>query len=513
MKLTNILSNLNILFSISIFLFCECRHSIEEENVINQDLIDKNGLIYDVIIIGSGAGGIGAAYALKNSGLNVLLIDKNAQIGGTHINAWVNVLAETVPPVFLDSVINKAITRGYAKYVDANYQNIEPLHEVSYNLTYLPQRYTNGKPDMSMAIVFDIDGLVSIYKEDILGKIDILLNSEFIDVVDYSSNGLVSTIILKSTIGFDKGVVSAKYFIDCTDGQLIRKINNIEGKDFYVGEDSQTQYLSSYGFTEYNSASISNNNYINYPSLIYQLTKGSENLESVQANYINDALIYENPNNILYVNPVSLLQVSGKDVLINGEKKSYDILYSRSKEHWKNLKYGNNPRFQMWDLSTMRFSGTAPMLGIRETYRIACEKMLNENMLYIRINSNNYNPSNSLDKIIAIGTHIIDIHGATNIDVATINSGIQPYGVPFGCIVPKNLKNVLIASRASGMTHIAAASFRLTKNIMCLGYAAGKTIEIANRYNTMDVRNIPVDSLLKEIKILETIQKIESMMQ
>jgi hypothetical protein len=29
----------------------------------------------------------------------------------------------------------------------------------------------------------------------------------------------------------------------------------------------------------------------------------------------------------------------------------------------------------------------------------------------------------------------------------------------------------------------------------------------------MDVRNIPVDSLLKEIKILETIQKIESMMQ
>ena len=54
--------------------------------------MEKNDLI---VVIGAGAGAIGVAYALKDLGKHVLIIDEQPYIGGTHVNAWVNVHAAT----------------------------------------------------------------------------------------------------------------------------------------------------------------------------------------------------------------------------------------------------------------------------------------------------------------------------------------------------------------------------------------------------------------------------------
>ena len=45
--------------------------------------------LYDVCIVGGGAGGIGAAFALRNSGLKVSLIERESCLGGTHIKAYI----------------------------------------------------------------------------------------------------------------------------------------------------------------------------------------------------------------------------------------------------------------------------------------------------------------------------------------------------------------------------------------------------------------------------------------
>lgn len=102
--------------------------------------------------------------------------------------------------------------------------------------------------------------------------------------------------------------------------------------------------------------------------------------------------------------------------------------------------------------------------------------MLNELALSKLVTpSNIMSLSDPLDSIIAIGNHAVDIHGKSNINQANIK--IVPYGVPYGCIIPLGLDNVFIACRASGFTHIAAASFRLTRNIMQIGYVAGKACQ------------------------------------
>ena len=59
------------------------------------NVMKKNNLI---VVIGAGAGAIGVAYALKDLNKQVLIIDEQPYIGGTHVNAWVNVHAATPAP-------------------------------------------------------------------------------------------------------------------------------------------------------------------------------------------------------------------------------------------------------------------------------------------------------------------------------------------------------------------------------------------------------------------------------
>lgn len=511
-KRSSLLTYCSILsLTILFLLFSACKEEIEipKVHVPNEELIVRNNSSYDIVILGAGAGGIGAAYALKDSGLKVLLIDRMGRIGGTHINAWINVFAESVPPVFFKSIVERAFQRGLAKYVDSSYQDFVLPLAPSYNSTYLPSRFTSKRIGYASSIYFDVEGLLEIYREDFIGKIDILLNSEFVDIVK-CSEGKLSSIKLKSSIGDDMAIINANFFIDCTDGQIVRKISKVEGEDFFLGEDAKSRYLESYGFSEMNSVDV-NTRFLSAPTLIYRLERGSENLNKVKVNFAPDALIYGNQNgSSFYVNSVHYLGIQGIEVINNGEISVYNTLSSRTLSHWRAVKEANRERFKIFNLRDLRFSDNAPMLGVRETYRIACERMLNENSLYNKLTINNYNSPNILEKVIAIGSHSVDIHGNRGVNALAISKRIKPYGVPFGCIIPKKLKNVLIASKASGMTHIAASSFRLNKNIMNLGYAAGKAALLAHKYRVEDVRDIPGDELLLEIEILKTLQYIEN---
>ena len=61
--------------------------------------------------------------------------------------------------------------------------------------------------------------------------------------------------------------------------------------------------------------------------------------------------------------------------------------------------------------------------------------------------------------------------------------------------IPKQYKNLLVASRGAGLTHIAASSFRLTKNMMQLGWAAGWAAILLNENELDDFRDVDVETL------------------
>lgn len=425
---------------------------------------------HDVVIIGAGAGGIGVAYALANSGRSVLMIDCNSEIGGTHINGWVNVHASTPAPPFLKKIITGMLKDNTAKYINSDYHDFRPSDSICYDMSLLHSKY--HKTGKEINICFVPQKLLENYQADLKqGGIEIRTEILFQKVILFRDEQ-VQSIEVYDLATRKTEVLEADVFIDCSADSVL--IGSCGGKR-YVGLDARDRYLAEYGFIEEHNRSLKDNpSELNYPTLMYRVATGKDsNLPSPE--YCDDALLYEDNCKYVYVNTVSYLGMTGVDAM-NDKDKVYAELSKRVYSHWAKIKSGKNSRCAYFHLKDKRFISAAPILGIRETYRTSCERMLNENSFYEQISSQRLTGKSNLDTPIAVGNHSVDIHGGSGGDVDTdfINSHMKPYGVPYGCLVPKGFTNVLVASRGAGFTHIAAASFRLNKDIMQLGWAAGK---------------------------------------
>ena len=101
---------------------------------------------------------------------------------------------------------------------------------------------------------------------------------------------------------------------------------------------------------------------------------------------------------------------------------------------------------------TWTISGIAPRIGVRETRRILGDYVLNENDCQAGVANQKHKD------IIAITDHSVDIHGRKG-RLYELPNG--PYGVPYRCLLPRGVQNLMIASRAASFSHIAASSCRL----------------------------------------------------
>lgn len=82
--------------------------------------------------------------------------------------------------------------------------------------------------------------------------------------------------------------------------------------------------------------------------------------------------------------------------------------------------------------------------------------------------------------------------------------------IPYESLVPVVFKNVLVGSRCFGCSHIAQASFRLTKVMMSIGYACGHTMAQCVAGWLTDVRNVNIATLQTDIKINELMDTIRT---
>lgn len=154
---------------------------ISEKALFLQDLTAPNMHGYDVCIVGGGAGGIGAAYALKDSGLKVCLIEREASLGGTHINAYIQEWLPTPAAPFIKTLV----------------ENNSSIFTISgaggdYNKTL----YWNYKTQLRKGqIQFDRLRLSELYYDELSPTIDIFLNTELTDA--YANDGICEYITAK----------------------------------------------------------------------------------------------------------------------------------------------------------------------------------------------------------------------------------------------------------------------------------------------------------------------------
>jgi len=170
------------------------------------------------------------------------------------------------------------------------------------------------------------------------------------------------------------------------------------------------------------------------------------------------------PNGDCNINMLPTME--GADLLALGRERAYAECRRRVYCHWHFLQT-HFPEFQYFRLQTI-----FPLLGIRESSRTLCEKMLTENDI-LRTLRKQDDPD-----IVAIADHALDRHG----EGGGCPEVAFPYGIPYRCLIPKGMGNLLIACRAAGFSSIAASSARLSRTMLQLGQAAGNAVALAKTH-------------------------------
>ena len=446
---------------------------------------------YDVVILGAGSGGMGAAYALIDSGYRVAIIDRLSYLGGNSTNAGVSTWIQSAIPKHIQQICDDLSIDVSNSWLRSEFANT-------------PQ---NG-------YVIPTETLANKYKQDLNGKIDTYLNAEFICVGDrYNRN--INYIFVR----LEDGTVckfSARIFIDASgDGVMCRSSNNI---GWYVGRDPKELYNEESAQVTVNE---SNRFRLNEPSLFYRMKYGLDDTgtldkcTTVYATYEEDGSTikdiikpdyiyqdgYKDSEDI--VNPMAGLGWDDYNISLRMDGKTLTELYKqRTIEHCKYIKLGlkkaqqqGSATFGVYntDFLNYGYKETLDYVGIRETYRIKCDYMMRQSDLSILLTSKNVESNH----YIAESSHIIDSHmrsGLVDIDVFN-DTKLRPCGIKYEAIIPYKLNNVLIASRCYGASQIFASASRVNGTIAAIGQAAGYAAKIFLEDDLYDVRNVSITKL------------------
>ena len=478
----------------------------------------------NVCIIGAGSAGIAAAYALRNTGHKVIIIDDNQMLGGTAVNGWVQTWIEGINPPYLANLLRRM---GFSD------------NEIQESI--LPPRFKKNSKSGCLSIPFRKLG--NFYEQDMRDSenITLLLGYNIVEVCSKTkaSNGKwsVNEITVCQIETGKELCICADYFIDSTgDGVLCRLVCPNEGKDYFIGEDPYSRFKETLmPIDKKNGVEIYDPTHLNEPSLFYEVQPNAKDDKEILDKV--DTVMLENGNiikpdylstdgyaNRLFLNPMTGLGITGYDVVRATNKQTiYKEACKRHLEHWKYVKLSLMNTFDpcrhkesdfmrgySFDQRNWNYTGQyAPMLGVRESYRINCDYMLRQVDLTIKISSVD------LKRYIACGSHSVDFHTWKSIkreDVSRFNNeNLVPSGIPYDCLLPIGLNNVLIACRAFGASHIALAARRVNKDMAQLGWAAGFAVKQCLDNTHVNLRNINVGYLQEESGFSENVKLLESL--
>lgn len=117
-------------------------------------------------------------------------------------------------------------------------------------------------------------------------------------------------------------------------------------------------------------------------------------------------------------------------------------------------------------------SQVGAQIGVRETRRIDGEYALQVGDVI---------EGRSFDDVIARSGYPIDIHDPSGKGVtAAWVKGDGAYDIPYRCLLPKRIDNLLVAGRCISTTHEALATTRLSPSCMATGQAAGTAAAMAS---------------------------------
>ncbi len=397
---------------------------------------------YDVIVAGAGPAGVTAAIAAGRAGMKTLLLDQCGCLGGMWTSGLVNPLfdfrrKQGIIREIVDTLAEKSQFGGFGNSC-FQYEYMKCL----------------------------LDDMV----KD--AGVDVLLNTFVARAI--AEEGTVRGVVTENKDG--RRAYFSEVVIDCTGDADIAES---AGAECLVGRagDGAVQAITLM-FT------IGNVHYKqNDCNQLYNLF-----LDAMAKTGAHYDCPYERPYIIQIPNSntaaVQLTHVRGADVL--SAKALSDALSEGRRQAIMAVEFmkANIPEFK--DIELLQ---TAPLMGVRESRRIVGEYTLTAEDLI----AGKQFEDGLFDALFNMDVHEPDSRGQNCTHLT------KPYQVPYRCLIPKHIKNLLVAGRCISGTHEAMASYRVTGSCSAMGEAAGYAAAEAVRQNK-DLRLVSVEEIKKNQK-------------
>ena len=422
----------------------------------------------DVLVAGGGPAGVAAAIAAAREGAATLLVERFGYLGGMATAALVPCWAP-----FSDK--EKLVVRGLL---------LEVVREMI-------ERTPHLKAEQYAWVPIDFELLKRILDRRVAeAGAEVLLLTQLADV--RADRGAVREALILNAAGLS--AVRAKVFIDATgEGELVARA----GGAFELGQpDTGELQPTTPCFV---LANVDTDKYFAWQEAI----PGRQNLRDAvaAAKAAGDLDIPETHGVIIRCSPtrlgINFSHVYDVDATDPARLSAAMVEGRRLARHLGDFLVKYCPGCEGGELVQ-----TGGIIGIRESRRIVGE---------YRLVLDDYMARRHFDDEIALNSYYLDLH-YSKADWQRYAAGEftwqdrgKPYGpgdshgIPFGCLIPRGLTNVLAAGRCASSDRFVQGAIRVMPTCMAMGEAAGAAAAMAVA-GDHDVRGVDVHALREKLR-------------
>ncbi len=435
----------------------------------------------DVLVVGGGPSGLGAALGAANAGAHIILAERYGFLGG-------NATAALVMPLM-------------------SFHTQKPEPEIKGATTLLPTDHGPGEPVVAGALTTLLDRLVraggaispslqtgyvvpfdpEVFKLVALQLLDeagvyFLFHAFASDII---SDPGVKGVVFETKSG--PAVILAHVIIDCTgDGDVAARA----GAPYEIGreDDRLVQPMTlMFRITEFKRAAF--DAYVKqHPDQwrgvhgLWDLIRKAAADGKLQLPR-EDILFFATPHEReISINSTRVTQVLGTDV--------WDLSYAEWESRRQMRQIADFLRRYVPGFDEGYIVQSGVNIGVRETRRILGDYQLTaDDILQAR----------KFSDVIARSTYPIDIHNpeGRGTTLKRLPPG-EAYDIPLRCLLPQAVEGLIVAGRCISGTHEAHSSYRVMPVSMATGQAAGVCAALAVRYGKSP-RAIPAADVQAEL--------------
>lgn len=432
----------------------------------------------DVVVVGAGPAGIGAAVAAARNGAKTLIFEAHGCIGGMGTSGMVSPFMTSydapcenmiIRGVF-EELVNRMVEIGgaidpkgvrneqpYASYFHIGHNNVTPFDPHAFKLIGMRMIRESGA--------------------------ELLLQTQFVNVI--KDGDRITGVVINNKDGLS--VIEAKIVIDCSgDADVAARagVNYIMGNE----EDGNLQPASMFMRIADADMDVVNAHMAEHSDeirpffgpfswIIKEFPEDWDNFPRGEICIFADVTPGEfsiNCSRILDIDATKAEHVTRATMI--GQEQCQHI-FQFMKKH--------APGFE-----NSRIIATADAIGIRETRHIEGEyKLTGDEVAACKVHE---------DAIACMATNM-DTHNKDNPGGSFFIPKNGPYfTVPYLCLVPKGISNLFVAGRSISADAIAGSAIRMMPSCMAFGQAAGTAAAICAAQNIAP-KDVDVQALRKTL--------------